>query len=80
VVAVTALDPRQHLSTRTKQTTQRNTINPNPNKTTTINNNKGRYFAPLGSILPVGDITESVPKEDADVAILEEPEHVRADD
>lgn len=36
----------------------------------------GKYFAPLGSILPVGDVTASVPQELADVAILEEPEHV----
>ena len=40
----------------------------------------GKYFSVLGSILPVGDITASVAREDADVAILEEPEHVRARD
>lgn len=37
----------------------------------------GKYYPMLGSILPVGDITTSVPPELADVAILEEPEHVR---
>lgn len=36
----------------------------------------GKYFPALGSILPVGDVTAAVPPEDADVAILEEPEHV----
>jgi hypothetical protein len=31
----------------------------------------------MGSILPVGDVTAAVPPGAADVAILEEPEHVR---
>ena len=29
-----------------------------------------------GSILPVGDVTASIPDADADIAILEEPEHL----
>jgi len=36
----------------------------------------GKYFPSLGSILPVGDITAAIPTEMADVAVLEEPEHV----
>ena len=36
----------------------------------------GRYAIDKGSIVPVGDVTECVPDEDADVAILEEPEHL----
>jgi len=36
----------------------------------------GRYATDKGSIVPVGDITTRVPKQDRDVAILEEPEHL----
>ncbi|GBF99513.1 digalactosyldiacylglycerol synthase chloroplastic, partial [Raphidocelis subcapitata] len=36
----------------------------------------GKYFTGLGSILPVGDVTAAVPAAAADVAILEEPEHL----
>lgn len=36
----------------------------------------GRYCKDYGSILPVGDMTQYIPKEHNDVAILEEPEHL----
>ena len=36
----------------------------------------GRYAIDKGSIVPVGDVTECVPEEEADVAVLEEPEHL----
>jgi digalactosyldiacylglycerol synthase len=36
----------------------------------------GRYAIDKGSIVPVGDVTECVPQEEADVAVLEEPEHL----
>lgn len=36
----------------------------------------GRYAPEKGSILAVGDITSYIPKEEADIAILEEPEHL----
>eukprot|EP00899_Mesostigma_viride_P016703 jgi/Mesvir1/25033/Mv16972-RA.1 len=36
----------------------------------------GRYDKARGSIFPVGDITEFIPDSSADVAILEEPEHL----
>lgn len=36
----------------------------------------GRYALDKGSILPVGDITEYISNEEADVAVLEEPEHL----
>lgn len=35
-----------------------------------------RYHDEFHSIFPMGDITELVPDEDADVCILEEPEHL----
>eukprot|EP00210_Caulerpa_lentillifera_P000085 g81.t1 len=36
----------------------------------------GRYAAEKCSILPVGDVTSYVSDQDADVAVLEEPEHL----
>jgi len=36
----------------------------------------GRYAVDKGSILPVGDPTEYIPEHEADIAILEEPEHL----
>ncbi|CAG9464069.1 unnamed protein product [Pedinophyceae sp. YPF-701] len=35
-----------------------------------------RYAPEKGSILAVGDITSYIPKEESDIAILEEPEHL----
>jgi len=40
---------------------------------------RARYFSALGSILPVGDVTEAVPEDDAAAGcavVLEEPEHL----
>lgn len=37
---------------------------------------KGSYHSGFGSIFPAEDICSLVPKEEADVAILEEPEHL----
>lgn len=36
----------------------------------------GRFAAEKQSILPVGDLTSWIPDHDADVAVLEEPEHL----
>lgn len=36
----------------------------------------GRFSLDKRSILPVGDITEIIPDEEADIAVLEEPEHL----
>ena len=36
----------------------------------------GRYAPEKGSILGVGDITTYIPPGEADIAILEEPEHL----
>ncbi|KAL9252373.1 Digalactosyldiacylglycerol synthase 2, chloroplastic-like protein [Drosera capensis] len=36
----------------------------------------GKFSLEMRSILPVGDITEIIPDEEADVAVLEEPEHL----
>lgn len=36
----------------------------------------GKFSLALRSILPIGDITASIPDEQADIAILEEPEHL----
>ncbi|KAL0922364.1 hypothetical protein M5K25_006343 [Dendrobium thyrsiflorum] len=36
----------------------------------------GRFSIEKRSILPVGDITETIPNETADIAVLEEPEHL----
>ena len=37
---------------------------------------EGRFDCDFGSILPVGDLTALIPPCDADVCILEEPEHL----
>lgn len=37
---------------------------------------KGSYHSGFGSIFPTEDIASLIPKEEADVAILEEPEHL----
>ncbi|CAM9246935.1 unnamed protein product, partial [Phaeothamnion confervicola] len=36
----------------------------------------GRYHGEFGSIFPMGDLTAMVPDADADVCVLEEPEHL----
>ncbi|GMH28954.1 hypothetical protein Nepgr_030797 [Nepenthes gracilis] len=36
----------------------------------------GRFAVDKRSILPVGDITKIIPDEEADIAVLEEPEHL----
>ncbi|KAL9234448.1 hypothetical protein vseg_009320 [Gypsophila vaccaria] len=36
----------------------------------------GKFAIDKRSILPVGDITEVIPDEEADIAVLEEPEHL----
>ncbi|XP_074273049.1 digalactosyldiacylglycerol synthase 2, chloroplastic-like [Silene latifolia] len=36
----------------------------------------GRFSIDKRSILPVGDITDIIPDDDADIAVLEEPEHL----
>ncbi|KAL5708472.1 digalactosyldiacylglycerol synthase [Ranunculus cassubicifolius] len=36
----------------------------------------GKFSTDKRSILPVGDITEIIPDEEADIAVLEEPEHL----
>ncbi|CAM9762322.1 unnamed protein product, partial [Phaeothamnion confervicola] len=36
----------------------------------------GRYLPQMGSIFPMGDITRLIPDEEADVCIMEEPEHL----
>ncbi|CAA7406597.1 unnamed protein product [Spirodela intermedia] len=36
----------------------------------------GKFSKDKRSILPVGDITEVIPDEEADIAVLEEPEHL----
>lgn len=36
----------------------------------------GKFSIEKRSILPVGDITETIPDEKADIAVLEEPEHL----
>ncbi|CEM37817.1 unnamed protein product [Vitrella brassicaformis CCMP3155] len=37
---------------------------------------RSRYHSEFGSIFPMGDITQLIPDEEADVCILEEPEHL----
>ncbi|KAJ8748863.1 hypothetical protein K2173_013294 [Erythroxylum novogranatense] len=36
----------------------------------------GKFSVAMRSILPVGDISEIIPDEEADIAVLEEPEHL----
>ncbi|KAK6931761.1 hypothetical protein RJ641_003554 [Dillenia turbinata] len=36
----------------------------------------GKFATDKRSILPVGDITEVIPDDEADIAVLEEPEHL----
>lgn len=36
----------------------------------------GRYHKDYGSIFPMGDLTLMIPPEEADICILEEPEHL----
>ncbi|KAG5175372.1 Digalactosyldiacylglycerol synthase, family GT4 [Tribonema minus] len=37
---------------------------------------EGRYLEKMGCIFPMGDITRLIPDEEADVCIMEEPEHI----
>lgn len=41
-----------------------------------FNFQRSQFSKEMRSILPVGDLTKCIPDEEADIAVLEEPEHL----